>query len=78
MRRDFELPPMDLEFLEQLKKEWETVMVNGVMRIIIHGYPVPQAYTIESTTLNFRIENGYPDTQIDMVYFCLLYTSRCV
>jgi hypothetical protein len=69
MRRDFTLPPADVEFLELSKKEWETVNEKGVMRIIIHGYPVPPGYTIESVSLNFRIENTYPNTQIDMVYF---------
>jgi len=69
MRREFELPSTDVEFLVQTKKEWETVNENGVMRVIIHGYSVPAEYTVESVSLNFRIENSYPDTQIDMVYF---------
>lgn len=68
MRRDFSLPPSDLEFLERFEN-WEAVNESNIMRVIIHGYPVPEGYNIQKVSLYLRIENTYPDTQIDMVYF---------
>lgn len=69
MRKDFALSELDGEFLQSTGLEWETVIENGVMRVIVYGFPVPLGYNLSTVDLNVRIERGYPDSQIDMVYF---------
>src|SRR5438067_2303647 len=68
-RRQFQLPEDDSAFLERTQLRWEAVIEAGVRRLIIRDYPVPEGYNVPRVNLNFRIEAGYPDAQIDMVYF---------
>ena len=69
-RRDFEVPEDDRDFLEnRLSLEWEAVLEGGVRRIVIRRFPMPDGYNVTDVALNVRLEGGYPDTQIDMVYF---------
>lgn len=68
-RRQFRLPANDEKFLENLGLQWETITEDKVMRLVIYGFPVPPGYTHSAVNINFRIEQTYPDSQIDMVYF---------
>jgi hypothetical protein len=68
-RRDFALPEEDCQFLDRLGFVWETVIEGNVRRVVVYGYGIPSGYRQTAVDLNVRIENSYPDTQIDMVYF---------
>lgn len=69
-RRQFALPEEDVDFLDhRLGHEWEAVSDDTSRRVIIYGFPVPDGYNVNKVDLNLRIEAGYPDAQIDMVYF---------
>ena len=67
-RRDFELPQEDLDWLRSTGRRFELVAENNVLRVVISGFPVPPGYDREEADVNVRIDPGYPDTQIDMVY----------
>lgn len=69
MRRDFTLPIEDMEWLESLGLPYELVKSDGVLRVVIHSFPIPEGYTTPNVSVNVRIEPGYPDAQIDMAYF---------
>jgi hypothetical protein len=69
MRRDFSLPSDDMEWLESCGHAYELVSEAGVLRVVLHGYPVPPGYNVEEVSVNVRIDPGYPDAQIDMAYF---------
>lgn len=69
MRRHFSLPGEDMEWLEGRGRPFELVSDGGVLRAVVHEIAVPPGYTIEATSAYVRIEAGYPDTQLDMVYF---------
>lgn len=69
MRRQFQLPEEDTEFLESSPFPWETVIEGKIKRVVIHDFPLPVGYNLKTVDLNVRIEGAYPDTQIDMVYF---------
>lgn len=69
MRRQFVLPAEDMEWLETTGKPFELVAEGGVLRVLIQDWPVPPGYNVASVSANVRIEPGYPDSQIDMVYF---------
>lgn len=68
-RREFDLPSEDREWLDELGLSYELVREGDVLRVVIHGWPVPPGYNQAAVTANVRIEPGYPDAQIDMVYF---------
>lgn len=69
MRQQFHLPSDDEEYLNARSLSWETVISNRVQRVIVYDFPVPPGYDRHNVGLNLRIETGYPDAQIDMVYF---------
>lgn len=68
-RRDFSLPSEDAEWLECIGNRYELVQEGGVLRVVIYGWSVPAGYEQGEVDLHVRIEPGYPDAQIDMVYF---------
>jgi hypothetical protein len=37
--------------------------------VLIHNIPTPGGYDHAHVTVAIRLETGYPDTQLDMVYF---------
>lgn len=67
-RRQFHLPAEELEWLEGIPSKFELVVENDILRVVLYGFPVPAGYQRRDADLNVRIEPGYPDTQIDMVY----------
>lgn len=69
MRRDYTLPGEDLEWLESLKRPFELLTEGGVLRVLLHAFPVPAGYNVAEVDAVVRIDPGYPDAQIDMVYF---------
>jgi len=69
MRRQFHLPESDREFLEARGLPWETITESNYKWLLIHDYPVPMGYNQEKVTIALMIVAGYPDAQIDMVYF---------
>lgn len=69
-RREFEFPEEDREFLDvRLGLTWEAVKVGGVRRLVVRKFAVPDGYNVAEVDLFLRLEAGYPDAQIDMVYF---------
>jgi hypothetical protein len=69
MRRHFALPAEDMEWLEGVGRPYELVAEGGSLRVVVHDWLVPPGYNVASVSANVRIEPGYPDAQIDMVYF---------
>jgi hypothetical protein len=69
MRREFVLPEGDVQHLGVAGFPWETVRDGALGRLVVHDFPVPAGFKPDRVSLNLRIEPGYPETQIDMVYF---------
>jgi hypothetical protein len=69
MRRQFSLPADDVEWLDARGGPYELVAAPEGLRTILYGVPVPPGYNRLSVDLYFKIDPGYPDSQIDMVYF---------
>ena len=67
-RRQFALPQEDLEWLDRVPSRFELVAEGGVLRVVLYDFPVSPGYQLRRADVNVRIESGYPDTQIDMVY----------
>lgn len=68
-RREYQLPPSDANYLEAFHNGWETVRDGAAAWLLLPGYALPDEYNHQLVTVALRIEPGYPDTQIDMVYF---------
>lgn len=68
MKKDFELPEVDTEYLTSSGLKWETVRDAGEW-VIIRDYPLPPGYNVLRASVALKIEGGYPVSQIDMVYF---------
>lgn len=68
MRRQFQLPQGDEAHLESLTRPWETILEGGAKWLLIQNWPVPAGYNHPTVSLAVRVEPGYPDTQLDMVY----------
>jgi hypothetical protein len=68
-RRQFALPAEDREWLEVVGRQYELVSEGSVLRVVIYSWPIPKGFTVDSVDVHVRIDTGYPDTQIDMVYF---------
>lgn len=68
LRRDFELLPEDEKFLEEYGLPWETV-VDGSRWVLIHDFQTHDGYNHKQVTAAIRLETGYPQAALDMVYF---------
>jgi hypothetical protein len=69
MRRQFRLPEGDEAYLDWLGLPWETVVDQGTRWLVVHDRPLPDGYRWKTALAALRIPPGYPDVQIDMVYF---------
>ena len=67
-RREFVPPADDLEWLSTTGRPFELVAERNVLRVVVYGFAVPLGYNRREVDVNVRIDPGYPDTQIDMVY----------
>jgi hypothetical protein len=68
MRRQFDLPEEDTEYLNSSGFPWETIAKAGNW-LIVHDFPVPSGYNIPKVSVALKIDTGYPVSQIDMAYF---------
>ena len=69
MRRQFDLPDFDQEYLNGLGLSWETIIENRLRWVVVHRYPVAPGYNCSVVSAALQLSSGYPDTHIDMVYF---------
>lgn len=69
MRREFELPEVDREFLAAFGRPWETIKSDPARWLLVHEFLVPVGYNHSKASAAFLIEQSYPDTQLDMVWF---------
>lgn len=69
MRRQFRLPPDDEQYLDSTGLPWETVVDANIRWLLVHDRPVPAGYTSGRVRTALLVPAGYPDVQLDMVYF---------
>ncbi len=66
-RRQFTLLPADETFLVQYGLPWETI-VDRSQWVLIHDFPTHDSYNHAKASIAVRLETGYPQAQLDMVY----------
>lgn len=66
--RDFALLETDESFLDEVSPAWEARVEDGRNWLVIHGYPVPQGYTVSCVDLALLVPPNYPQAEIDMFY----------
>jgi Prokaryotic E2 family E len=68
LRRQFNLLLEDEQFLDEYGLPWETI-VDGSQWVLIHDFLLPDGYNNARAIVAIRVETGYPNSQLDMVYF---------
>jgi hypothetical protein len=69
LRREFDLPPEDIQFLEDYGCPWEAI-VDGPHWLLLHEFDTRNAgYNHKTVIAAIRIETGYPKSKLNMVYF---------
>lgn len=69
LRREFELPAEDIQFLEKYGCPWETIS-DKTLWVLLHAFRTQHpGYNHSCVTAAVRIETGYPNAALDMVYF---------
>jgi hypothetical protein len=69
LRRAVEMPGVDQGYLEAEGCVWETIVDGGINWFILHDFAIPEGYSSDIANAAFMIPPGYPDIQLDMVYF---------
>jgi hypothetical protein len=62
------LPELDLEYLDTKGYKYDLIRVGAEVRVIIHGYDLPPAYSPNKTDLVLRLPSGYPQRNPDMFW----------
>ena len=68
MRRDFQLPAEDEQFLSRLGLAREAVLQGAERWVLIHEHPLPDGYNYRTVTLAILISGGYPEAPLDMFF----------
>lgn len=69
LRREFELPIEDREFLDEYGCPWETTKGGSHQWVLIHDFPTDERYNYSRVTVAIQLQTGYPRTPLDMAYF---------
>lgn len=68
-QRDFSMPEDDESFLRATGLGFDLRAAGGTRVVILLARPVPHGYEPERVDTALLLPPGYPDVQIDMVYF---------
>ncbi|WP_354681198.1 multiubiquitin domain-containing protein [Cupriavidus plantarum] len=68
VRTDFTMLEEDVEYLNSKGYTWEAVATDA-KRVVMRGFQPPQGLLPTQVDAFVIIPHGYPDAQIDMVYF---------
>jgi hypothetical protein len=68
LRRQFDLLCEDESFLKEYGLPWETI-VDGSLWVLLHDFPTHQGYNHPVAIAAIRMETGYPNAELNMVYF---------
>ena len=69
MRRQFHFPEEDIEQLDSLDVQWETIRESNGQWLLLHGFGFPLGYNCQSGSVAIQIPAGYPAAGLDMAYF---------
>jgi hypothetical protein len=69
MRRAFDLPAADREYLDSRGQPWEAILEGQVRWLLAEGFDLPAGYNHTSASVALLLQPSYPDVQIDMAYF---------
>ncbi|MDR6472224.1 hypothetical protein J2777_005965 [Paraburkholderia graminis] len=69
VRADFAVLDEDREYLDSRDYVWEAVDQSDAKRIVVRGFEPPPGFAPATVDMFVILPAGYPDTQIDMVYF---------
>jgi hypothetical protein len=69
MRRQFSLPEDDIEQLDSLGVDWETIREANGQWLLLHGLAFPPGFNLPNGSVAVQIPSNYPVAPLDMAYF---------
>lgn len=66
-RRNAPALDQDRLFLDNYGLPWEMI-VDGCTWVLLHDFPLPAGFNVDTATVAIRLEGGYPLTPLDMMY----------
>lgn len=75
-KRAFQLPEEDVDFLDGLENEWETISEGARRWLVIRDVKLPEGYNSKTADVALMVAAGYPAAQIDMAYFFPALTRK--
>jgi hypothetical protein len=69
MRRQFSLPEDDVEQLDSLGIDWETIREANSQWLLLHGFVFPPGFNFPNGSVAIQIPSNYPVAPLDMAYF---------
>jgi len=69
MRRQFSLPEDDVEVLDSLDVDWETIRESNGQWLLLHRFALPQGFNLQNGSVAIQIPGNYPVAPLDMAYF---------
>ncbi len=75
LRRDFDLPEEDIQFLDGLNLEWEAVQEGRSRAVILHGFLMPKPFQPTEVSLKIKMPHEYSTgAALDMFFTDALIT----
>jgi len=69
LRRDFDLPEEDVQFLNSLNLTWEAIKEGNARAVILCGFPMSQLFQPTEVNLKIKIPNDYTSgAALDMFF----------
>ena len=69
LRKDFDLPEEDIQFLESLNLKWEAVQDGNARAVILYGFLMPQPFQPTEVNLMIKMPNDYTSgAALDMFF----------
>lgn len=69
LRRQFCMGKEDTLYLDANHPNWETIADGANRVLLLHDFPIPDGYTVRTSTAAIIIPTNYPTQELDMVYF---------
>jgi hypothetical protein len=69
IRREFDLPEEDIEYLNARGFPWETISDESGLWLLINDFPIPDGYKTSIAQVAIKIPSDYLMSGLDMVYF---------
>ncbi|OMP68713.1 E2/UBC family protein [Domibacillus epiphyticus] len=69
LRKEFYLEEDEVAYLDSLGITWETIAEGSGYWLLLHHFPIPTGYNIQTAIAAIQLQSNYLVAGLDMVYF---------